>query len=68
MELCHRIGDTPQIFPAVWGLFLFRRSRGEIDGAHELATRLLTLARASADPGLVIEGASRAVGDAVRAR
>ena len=55
MELCQRIGDTPQIFPAVWGLFLFRRSRGEIDGAHELATRLLTLARASADPGLVIE-------------
>jgi predicted ATPase len=54
-ELCRRIGDTPQLFPVVWGLFLFRRSRGEIDRAHDLAMRLLALARASADPGLLIE-------------
>jgi predicted ATPase len=54
-ELCQRIGDTPRLFPAVWGLFLFRRSRGEIDEAHQLATRLLALARAGADPGLLIE-------------
>jgi predicted ATPase/DNA-binding winged helix-turn-helix (wHTH) protein len=54
-ELCQRIGDTPQLFPVVWGLFLFRRSRGEIDRAHGFATRLLTLARATSDPGLLIE-------------
>ena len=30
-ELCQRIGETPQLFPVFWGLFLFRRSRGEID-------------------------------------
>jgi predicted ATPase/DNA-binding winged helix-turn-helix (wHTH) protein len=54
-ELCARIGDTPQLFPAIWGLFLFRRSRGEVDRAHELATRLLDLARAAGDPGLLIE-------------
>jgi predicted ATPase/DNA-binding winged helix-turn-helix (wHTH) protein len=54
-ELCQQIGDTPQLFPVVWGLFLFRRSRGEIDRAHEFATRLLALARATTDPGLLIE-------------
>jgi predicted ATPase/DNA-binding winged helix-turn-helix (wHTH) protein len=54
-DLCQQIGDTPQLFPVVWGLFLFRRSRGEIDRAHEFATRLLSLARATTDPGLLIE-------------
>jgi predicted ATPase/DNA-binding winged helix-turn-helix (wHTH) protein len=54
-ELCERLGDTPQLFPVVWGLFLFRRSRGEIDRAHELATRLLVLARATGEPGPLIE-------------
>jgi predicted ATPase len=54
-ELCERIGETRQLFPAVWGLFLFRRARGEIDRAHELGTRLLALARATTDPALLIE-------------
>ena len=54
-ELCSRIGDTPQLFPVVWGLFLFHRSRGEIDRAHEFAARLLDLATTSGDPGHLIE-------------
>jgi predicted ATPase len=54
-ELCQRINDSPQLFPAIWGVFLFRRSRGEIDRAHEFATRLLALARVTNDPGLLIE-------------
>jgi predicted ATPase len=54
-ELCQRLGDTPHLAPVVWGLFQFRRARGEVDRAHELGTRLLTLARASGDPGLLIE-------------
>jgi predicted ATPase/DNA-binding winged helix-turn-helix (wHTH) protein len=54
-ELCQRMGDTPQLFPVVWGLFLFRRSRGEIDRAHGFATRLLALAEPTNDPGLLIE-------------
>lgn len=54
-ELCETIGDTPQLFPVVWGLFLFHRSRGEIDRALECATRLLALARPAGDPELLIE-------------
>jgi predicted ATPase len=54
-ELCQGIGETPQLFPVFWGLFLFRRSRGEIDLAHGFATRLLALAQHANDPGLLIE-------------
>lgn len=54
-ELCERIADAPGLFPALWGLFLFRRSRGEIDVAHGFGKRLLALARHTDDPGLLIE-------------
>ena len=54
-ELCQRIGDTPRLFAALWGLFLFRRSRGEIDVAHGFAQRLLALAQGADDPNLLIE-------------
>ena len=53
--LCQRIGDTPQLFPVLWGLFLFRKNRGEIDAAHGLGTRLLAMAQEAGDPGLLIE-------------
>jgi predicted ATPase len=54
-DLCEQLGDTPQLFPVVWGLWLFRRSRGQIDQAHAFATRLLALARPTGDPALLIE-------------
>jgi DNA-binding winged helix-turn-helix (wHTH) protein/tetratricopeptide (TPR) repeat protein len=54
-ELCQQVGDAPQLFPALWGLFLFRRSRGEIDNAADLAKRLLGLAQRTADSGLLLE-------------
>jgi predicted ATPase/DNA-binding winged helix-turn-helix (wHTH) protein len=54
-ELCLRIGDTPQLFPVVWGLFLFHRSRGDIDRALQHATRLLALARTGGDSSRLIE-------------
>jgi predicted ATPase/DNA-binding winged helix-turn-helix (wHTH) protein len=54
-ELCQRIDDPPRLFPVLWGLFLFRRSRGEVDVAHELGQCLLALAQRTEDPGLVIE-------------
>jgi len=53
--LCQRLGDTAQLFPVLWGLFLFRKNRGEIDAAHGLGTRLLALAQDAADSGLLIQ-------------
>ncbi len=54
-ELCERIGESPRLFPVLWGLFLFRRSRGEVDVAHGFGRRLLALAQRTDDPGLLIE-------------
>jgi predicted ATPase/DNA-binding winged helix-turn-helix (wHTH) protein len=53
--LCQRMGDTRQLFPVLWGLFLFRKNRGEIDAAHGFGTRLLALAQDAGDAGLLIE-------------
>jgi predicted ATPase/DNA-binding winged helix-turn-helix (wHTH) protein len=53
--LCEQVGDVPRLFPALWGLFLFRRSRGEIDAALDLGRRLLALARQRDDAGLLLQ-------------
>jgi predicted ATPase/type II secretory pathway predicted ATPase ExeA len=53
--LCERVGDTPPLFPALWGLFLFRRSRGEIAAALDLGDRLLALAGRGDDAGLLLQ-------------
>jgi len=54
-ELCERIGDPSRRFAALWGLFLFRRSRGEIDVAHGFGQRLLALAERTGEPDHLIE-------------
>jgi predicted ATPase len=53
--LCEQVGDVPRLFPALWGLFLFRRSRGEIDAALDLGDRLLALAHQTDDSGLLLQ-------------
>jgi DNA-binding winged helix-turn-helix (wHTH) protein/predicted ATPase len=53
--LCEQMGESPRLFPALWGLFLFHRSRGEIDEALGLGHRLLALAVRAEDSGLVIQ-------------
>jgi predicted ATPase len=54
-ELCQGIGDPHRLFAVLWGLFLFHRSRGEIDVAHGFGQRLLALAEGADDRGLLIE-------------
>jgi predicted ATPase/DNA-binding winged helix-turn-helix (wHTH) protein len=54
-ELSELIGDPSRLFAALWGLFLFRRSRGEIDVAHGLGLRLLVLAEGIGETGFLIE-------------
>lgn len=43
-ELCHQLGESPRLFPALWGLWLFYWGRGPLQTAHELAQALLRLA------------------------
>lgn len=58
-QLCHEIGDFPQLFPAIWGLWSFYTTRAAHGEAHELAQQLFQLARD--DSGLLLE-AHRAMG------
>ena len=55
LALCERVGDPSRLFAVLWGLFLFRRSRGEIDVAHGLGERLLALAERTGEAERLIE-------------
>jgi predicted ATPase len=55
LDLCQQVGDTPQLFPALWGLWLFYVSRGPAQTAQELAARLLRLAQSVHDSALLLD-------------
>jgi predicted ATPase len=42
--LCAQLGETPQLFPTLWGLCRFYRSRGALPTARELGEQLHQLA------------------------
>ena len=50
--LSGRLDDVQQSFRALVGLWNFHWVRGELDTAHQVAARLLTLAKEAEDPGL----------------
>jgi predicted ATPase len=53
--LCDRLGERADIFPALWGQWMFRAGRSEVDTAWRLCTRLLALADKSGDAGLRLQ-------------
>jgi predicted ATPase len=55
-ELCQQVGETPQLFPALWGLWMFYFLRAELQTARELGEQLLGLAQGVQDPVLLLEG------------
>ncbi len=60
-ELCGRLGQTPQLFPVVQGLFRFYMVRSELPAMLELGEELLKLAEHERDPALLVP-AHRALG------
>jgi len=54
-ELCERFGGRADIFPALWGQWLFRFARAELDAAQRLCGRLLVLAEKSGDTGFKLQ-------------
>ncbi|MFQ5850761.1 MAG: AAA family ATPase [Candidatus Binatia bacterium] len=54
-ELCQRLGETPQLFPVLWGLSRLYNWRGELQAARGLGEQLLSLAEHVQDPGLLLE-------------
>ena len=60
-ELCHQVGETPQLFPALFGLWRLYFVRAEVQAAREVGEQLLVLAQRQRDPALLLE-AYRALG------
>ena len=60
-QLCQQVDDTPQLFPALFGLWWFYEVKPDLRPAYELAQQLLTLAGQGDDPTLFIP-ARRAMG------
>ena len=54
-ELCQQIGETPQLFQMLWGLWAFYIVRAENKVAHELGEQLLTLAQGVRDPAFLLQ-------------
>lgn len=53
-DLAQRLGDDPQLFSAMWGLWTSHRARLEMHDARELATELNELARRLDDPSRLL--------------
>jgi predicted ATPase len=54
-ELCRRLGDTPLLFPVLWGLSRAYHARGELHNAREIGEQLFSLAQRIQDPALILE-------------
>jgi predicted ATPase len=52
-ELCHQVGETPQLLPVLWGLGRFYGARGQLQTAREVGEQLLALAQHLHDPGFL---------------
>jgi TOMM system kinase/cyclase fusion protein len=53
--LCQQVGETPQLFQVLRGLWYFYLLRVELQTARELGEQLLTLAQHIGDPALFLE-------------
>jgi len=54
-ELCQQVGETPQLFPALYGLWRFHMVRAEFQATRELGEQLFSLAQRVQDPALLLE-------------
>jgi class 3 adenylate cyclase/predicted ATPase len=54
-ELCRQVGETPQLFQVLFGLWGFYEAQGALQTALELGEQLLTLAQRVPDPALLLE-------------
>jgi class 3 adenylate cyclase/predicted ATPase len=57
-EVCTELGGTPQLFPALFGSWMFYNVRGELPMARTLAEELLAIAESADDADLMVEACS----------
>ena len=61
-KLCAEQGQSPHLFPVLWGLWNFYEVKGQVDTALQLAQQMIQLAEESKDTALLLE-ANYALGD-----
>jgi class 3 adenylate cyclase/predicted ATPase len=61
-ELCQRIGETPRVFPALWGLWVFYTARAEHETARSLAEQCQRVAEGASDSDEYLMEAHHALG------
>jgi class 3 adenylate cyclase len=54
-ELCQQLGETPQLFPVLWGLARVYDHRAALNMGRELGQQLLDLAQRLQEPALLLE-------------
>jgi class 3 adenylate cyclase/tetratricopeptide (TPR) repeat protein len=55
-ELCRQVGETPQLAPVLYGLWIIHLMWAELQTAYEAAEQLLRLGQNTQDPALMVEG------------
>jgi DNA-binding winged helix-turn-helix (wHTH) protein/predicted ATPase len=53
--LCGKLGERADIFPALWGQWMFRNGHGGAESGRRVCERLLALAQKSSDAGLKLQ-------------
>ena len=53
-ELCRLVGDSAQLFPALFGLWVFHNFGGKLKDAQELGEELLAIAERRQDPAAIL--------------
>ena len=53
--LCERVGQTPQLFPIMWGNFAYHIVRGDFVICRELAEEAMAFGALLNDPGILME-------------
>jgi serine/threonine protein kinase/tetratricopeptide (TPR) repeat protein len=64
-EICEQIGDSPQLFPVIWGLWAYYLVGAELQEARHMAEKTLRLAQNVKDPVLLV-GAHYAIGTSLQ--
>jgi serine/threonine protein kinase/tetratricopeptide (TPR) repeat protein len=64
-EICEQIGDSPQLFPVIWGLWAYYCVGAELHEARQMAEKALRLAESANDPVLLV-GAHYAMGTSLQ--
>ena len=54
--LCQQLGDTPLLFPALWGQWVYNLVRANLSTAQRFAEQLLQLGESKNDPAILVEG------------